>query len=107
MRRLSFRARTRPAGGSRCWAMPASRPNELPIDELKKLVKAQPEDVVARVWLAEALDREGRAAEAAVAYEAALKISPSLAAPPLKLAELYAGPAGEYGKGARVGTESA
>ncbi|MEO5722515.1 MAG: tetratricopeptide repeat protein, partial [Chthoniobacterales bacterium] len=62
------------------------------VEQLEPLVKEQPNDPVTRMRLAEAYETKGALAQAAEAYEAALKLNPKLAPAALKLAQLYGGP---------------
>jgi tetratricopeptide (TPR) repeat protein len=70
----------------------------LSVEELKVIVKQQPDDVQARMRLAEAYEWQRAFAEAIRQYEATLKLSPKLVPAITKLAELYAGPMNEPAK---------
>ena len=61
-------------------------------DQLEKLLQKQPNDLVARMRLAEAYERQNAWTRAADAYEAVLKVNPKLASAALKLAQIYSGP---------------
>ncbi|MEO5718848.1 MAG: tetratricopeptide repeat protein [Chthoniobacterales bacterium] len=61
--------------------------------QLEAMTKRQPNDLVARLRLAEAYEKDKDWSKAADAYEAALKINPKLASAALKLARIYGGPA--------------
>ncbi len=63
------------------------------VEQLQQMLQKQPNDLVARLRLAEAYEREKDWMKAADAYEAALKINPKLASAALKLAQIYSGPA--------------
>jgi tetratricopeptide (TPR) repeat protein len=63
-----------------------------PIDELESIVKQQPDDVVARLLLGDAYERQGKFAEAAEACEEAVKINHQLLPAFIRLQKLYAGP---------------
>ena len=65
---------------------------ELPAGELEKLLRQQPNDLIALNRLAEGYEKQGEAGKAAAAYEQALKLNPKLPNAALKLAQLYAGP---------------
>lgn len=60
--------------------------------ELELLLEEQPSDIVARMRLAEAYEREGAPGKAAAAYEAAFGMNTNLTTAALKVAELNAGP---------------
>ncbi|HEX4665283.1 MAG TPA: tetratricopeptide repeat protein [Chthoniobacterales bacterium] len=62
------------------------------IEQLKQIVAKQPNDVIARLRLAEAYEREKDWTKAAENYQAILKINPKLVLAPLKLAQIYSGP---------------
>ena len=64
----------------------------LPIEELERILKQQPDDVIARLLLGDAYLRKGNLAEAAEAYEEAVKINYQLLPAFIKLQKLYAGP---------------
>ncbi len=63
-----------------------------PGGDLARLQKQQPNDVLALINLAKAHEQKGELAEAAAAYEQALKLNPRFPDAALKLAQLYAGP---------------
>jgi tetratricopeptide (TPR) repeat protein len=63
----------------------------LPVAQLEEIVQRQPNDLVARLRLAEGCEREKDWTKAVDAYEAALKINPKLGSAALKLARLYLG----------------
>jgi len=71
---------------------PSGHAAELSTGELEKLLKQQPNDLIALNRLAEGYEKQGEAGKAAAAYEQALKLNPKLPNPALKLAQLYAGP---------------
>jgi tetratricopeptide (TPR) repeat protein len=75
-----------------------SQTPELSAAELETLLKQQPKDLITVNRLAEAYEKQGDAAKAAVAYERALKLNPKLLTAALKLAELYAGPLRNHDK---------
>jgi tetratricopeptide (TPR) repeat protein len=60
--------------------------------QLESMLKQQSNDPVARLRLAESYEKEKAFAKAAAEYESALKINPKLLSPPIKLAQLNAGP---------------
>ncbi len=60
--------------------------------QIEEMLKQDPNDVVARLHLAEIYEKQGAFDRAAVAYEAALASNPRLAVVALKLAQLYSGP---------------
>ncbi|MGA7391284.1 MAG: tetratricopeptide repeat protein, partial [Terrimicrobiaceae bacterium] len=60
--------------------------------ELEGILKEKPDDVVATIRLAESYEKKGAFAQAATAYEEALKHNPKLLSATGKLAELNAGP---------------
>src|SRR6202030_486213 len=60
--------------------------------DLARLQKQQPNDVLALINLANGHEQKGELAEAAAAYEQALKLNPRFPDAALKLAQLYAGP---------------
>lgn len=62
------------------------------VSELEGLLTAQPNDPVTLARLGEAYEKQGDAGKAASTYEQAIQINPKLAAPTIKLAQLYAGP---------------
>ena len=76
----------------------SNSPDKPTIAELESMVSAEPKDVVATLWLAEAYEKKPDPAKAAALYEAALKINPKLSHPPVKLAQLYSGPLANRGK---------
>jgi len=65
---------------------------ELSIEELEALLKQQPNDIIARMRLGEAYEKQGAFAKASAAYEEALKVNPKLLSAAIKLAQLNAGP---------------
>ena len=69
-----------------------SKVPELSISELEKILNEKPDDIVTQVRLGEAYEKQGEFAQAAAAYEEALKRNPKLLATATKLAELNAGP---------------
>jgi tetratricopeptide (TPR) repeat protein len=84
---------------------PAAQMN---IAQLEELLVKQPKDLVARIRLAEAYEKQGAWTKATDAYEAAFKLNPKLASAALKLAQLFSGPAANkekalaYAKAARA-----
>lgn len=66
--------------------------SQLSASQLQPLLEQNPNDPLVATRLGEALERENQPAKAAAAYEQALKSSPHLPGPTLKLAWLYAGP---------------
>ena len=66
--------------------------SSLTADQLEQLLQKQPNDLIARLRLAEAYERQNDWTKAADAYEAALKVNPKLASAALKLAQIYSGP---------------
>jgi tetratricopeptide (TPR) repeat protein len=60
--------------------------------ELEALVKQQPDDILARVRLGEAYEKQGAFPKAAAAYDEAIKRNPKLLSATAKLAQMYAGP---------------
>jgi tetratricopeptide (TPR) repeat protein len=76
-------------------------------DDLEAIIKQQPDDVIARLRLAESYEKQGQLPKAAATYEQALKLNPKLLAAATKLAQLNGGPlqnrdkAMEYAKKAR------
>lgn len=68
------------------------------VGQLEQLLKDQPNDLITRVRLAEAYEKQSSWREAVGAYEAALKLNPNLASAALKLAQLYGGPAADKEK---------
>jgi len=69
-----------------------SKSAELSIEELEAVLKQQPNDVIARMRLGEAYEKQGEFTKANAAYEAALKVNPKLLSATIKSAELNAGP---------------
>src|SRR4029077_5558482 len=65
---------------------------ELSISQLEAMAKEQPEDVISRMRLGEAFEKQGASDKAAAAFEQVAKLNPRLAAAVTKLAQLYAGP---------------
>ena len=68
------------------------------ISELETLLAQQPNDLIARVRLGEAYEKQGMIAKSASAYEEALKRNPQLVSAVSKLAKFYAGPLHDKGK---------
>ena len=66
--------------------------SSLTADQLEQLLQKEPNDLIARMRLAEAYERQNDWTKAAAAYEAALKVNPKLASAALKLAQIYSGP---------------
>jgi tetratricopeptide (TPR) repeat protein len=66
--------------------------SSMTVEQLQQLLQKQPNDLVARLRLAEACERAKDWTKAADAYEAALKINPKIASAALKLAQIYGGP---------------
>jgi len=62
------------------------------------MAKQQPNDVLLRIRLGEAYQKQGAFDKAAAAFEQALKVNPELSLPTIRLAELYAGPLGNNEK---------
>ena len=65
---------------------------ELSLGELEAMAKQEPNDVLLRIRLGEAYQKQGAFDKAAAAFEQALKRNPELSVATTKLAELYAGP---------------
>lgn len=65
----------------------------MPVGELQQMIEKEPNDLLVRLRLGQAYEREKDWAKAVDAYEAALKTNPKLASAALKLAQLYGGPA--------------
>jgi Tfp pilus assembly protein PilF len=63
-----------------------------PIEELQSILKQQPDDVIARLLLGDAYQRQGKFADAAQAYNEAVKINHQLLPAFTRLQKLYAGP---------------
>ena len=61
-------------------------------EELESIVKQQPDDPLAGLYLADAYEREKAFPQAAAEYERVLKINPKLLSALVKLAQLNAGP---------------
>jgi tetratricopeptide (TPR) repeat protein len=70
----------------------ASSADPAMLAELEKRVKAEPNDPVALVRLADIQDRNGALRDAAANYESALKLNPRDVQVMLELAKLYSGP---------------
>ncbi len=70
----------------------AGQEQSMTVEQLEQLLGEQPNDLVARLRLAEAYEKQSAWANAVGAYEAALKLNPKLASVALKLAQLYSGP---------------
>jgi len=70
----------------------AGKSAELSIEELEALLKQQPDDIIARMRLGEAYEKQGAFAKASAAYEEALKVNPKLLSAAIKPAQLNAGP---------------
>jgi tetratricopeptide (TPR) repeat protein len=66
--------------------------SSMTIEQLRQLLQKQPNDLVARLRLAQAYEGTKDWTKAADAYEAALKINPKIASATLKLAQIYGGP---------------
>jgi tetratricopeptide (TPR) repeat protein len=62
------------------------------VAELEGILKSNPNDVLARMRLAEAFEKQGKPDQAGKQYEEVLKINPQNAGATLDLAQLYAGP---------------
>ena len=60
--------------------------------DLEAILSEQPNDPLARTLLGESYERQGAFAEAAAAYEQAIKLNPQLLSATARLAELNAGP---------------
>jgi tetratricopeptide (TPR) repeat protein len=69
---------------------PTGSSSELTVAQLETLQKQQPEDLIVVKSLAEAYEKHGDFAKAAIAYGQALKLNPKLMGAALKLAQLYA-----------------
>jgi tetratricopeptide (TPR) repeat protein len=69
-----------------------------PIDKLESALKEQPDDVVVRLLLGDAYAKQGEFAQAAEAYERAVKINHQLLPGFIRLQKLYAGPLGNKEK---------
>ncbi len=65
---------------------------ELTSSDLEATVRQQPDDPLAQTLLGESYERQGAFAEAAAAYEQAIKLNPQLLSATSRLAELNAGP---------------
>jgi tetratricopeptide (TPR) repeat protein len=76
-----------------------------PIDELESIVKQQPDDVIARLLLGDAYEKQGKFADAAEAYEEAVKINHQLLSAFIRLQKLYAGPLGNSEKAAEFASK--
>jgi len=70
------------------------------IEELQSILKQQPDDVIARLLLGDAYQRQGKFADAAEAYEEAVEINQQLLPAFTRLQKLYAGPLGNMEKAA-------
>jgi tetratricopeptide (TPR) repeat protein len=68
-------------------------PRAMTVQQLQQLLEKQPNDIIARLRLAEAYERQNDWTKAAEAYEAALKVNPKLSSAALRLAQIYSGPA--------------
>jgi tetratricopeptide (TPR) repeat protein len=68
----------------------AATSKELSIDELEKTLKQQPNDLVARMALGGAYEKQGAFDKAAETYEQALRVNPKLLSATVKLAQLNA-----------------
>ncbi len=75
------------------------------IEELERLLKQQPDDVVARLLLGGAYERLGKFANAAETYDEAVKINRQLLPAYVRLAKLYAGPLGDKKKANEFATK--
>ena len=71
-----------------------------PIEELESILTRQPDDVIARLLLGDAYQRQGKFADAAEAYEEAVEINQQLLPAFTRLQKLYAGPLGNMEKAA-------
>ena len=71
----------------------AAPAGQMTVSQLEDILAKQPNDLVARIRLAEAYEKQGAWTKATDAYEAALKLNPKLASAALKLAQLFSGPA--------------
>jgi tetratricopeptide (TPR) repeat protein len=76
-----------------------------PIEELRSILKQQPDDVVARLLLGDAYQGLGKFADAAEAYEEAVKINRQLLPAFTRLQKLYAGPLGNTEKAAEFASK--
>ena len=65
---------------------------KLSTEQLESMLKQQPDDLLARLGLAEAYEKQKSFAKAAAEYEQALKINPKLLSALIRLAQLNAGP---------------
>ncbi len=69
-----------------------SKAQKLSSSELKEILKEQPDDVVAQIRSGESYEKQGAFAQAAAAYEEAVKRNPKLLSTTVKLVQLNAGP---------------
>ena len=69
-----------------------SKALQLSSSELKDILKEQPDDVVAQIRSGESYEKQGAFAQAAAAYEEAIKRNPKLLSATVKLVQLNAGP---------------
>jgi Tfp pilus assembly protein PilF len=76
-----------------------------PIEELQTILKQQPDDVIARLLLGDAYQRLGKFADAAEAYEQAVKINHQLISAFTRLQKLYAGPLDNMEKAAEFASK--
>jgi tetratricopeptide (TPR) repeat protein len=65
---------------------------QLSVAELEQLVQQRPNDVIARMRLGGAFEKQGHPQKAALEYQAAVNVNPKLSEAILKLARLYCGP---------------
>lgn len=79
---------------------------DMSIDELKTLLVQQPNDLVARMRLAEAYQSRGMFVEASAACTEALKLSPKFLPGLIKLAQLNAGPLKDPDKAMAIAKEA-
>jgi tetratricopeptide (TPR) repeat protein len=64
----------------------------LSLSQLEAMAKEQPNDVISRMRLGEAYEKQGTPDKAAAAFEQVVKLNPKLASATTKLAQLYSGP---------------
>ena len=76
-----------------------------PIVELEGILKQEPDDVIARLLLGDAYQRQGKFADAAEAYEEAVKTNNQLLPAFIRLQKLYAGPLGNTEKAAEFASK--
>jgi Tfp pilus assembly protein PilF len=75
------------------------------IQQLEAILKRQPDDVVARLLLGDAYQSQGKFADAAEAYEEAVKINHQLLPAFTRLQKLYAGPLDNTEKAAELASK--